>query len=63
MREDYREWLNARPNILGNISIAREDLIKLFEIYNSLSPNKMKPTTCGSCLTNVKKTIKLNYEN
>jgi hypothetical protein len=57
-----KQWLDARPYILGNVRITPEDNRELFAIYNRLTGETMKVTSCGRCVANVKKTIKHYYD-
>ena len=62
MTQEDRDWLDARPFILGNTTPSREDLMELFNIYNRLTGESMKFTTCGRCVLNVKNRIKMYYD-
>ena len=62
MTQEHITWLNERPYILGNVTTTKEELVKLFEIYNAVTGQTKKPTTCGRCVLNTKKTIKHYYD-
>jgi hypothetical protein len=62
MKQEDIDWLNERPNILGNTSVAREDLTRLFQIYNDVTGEKKAVTGCGRCILNTKKMIKMHYD-
>ena len=38
------------------------ELQRLFEIYNKITGENKRVTSCGRCITNVKKVIKLEYD-
>lgn len=59
--EDY-EWLKENINLLGNIKSSRESLIQLYAIYNRITGEQLKPSSCGRCQYNVKKRILAEYE-
>lgn len=60
-QEDY-EWLKERPHLLGNVRMARTDLVRLFNIYNEITGENKPITSCGRCVLNIKKRLKLEYE-
>jgi len=62
MTQEHIEWLDNHPHILGNTTVSKEQLIKLFEIYNAVTGETKRPTSCGRCLLNTKKTIKHYYD-
>lgn len=62
MTQEDKAWLDARPNVLGNTGQSREELVQLFDIYNRLTGENMKFTTCGRCVLNVKNRIKMYYD-
>ena len=62
MTQEDKEWLDQYPHILGNTSLTREQLINLFAIYNRLTGERKGVTSCGRCITNIKKTIKHYYD-
>ena len=56
------EWLDANRQILGNVRMTREQLERVFSIYNSIT-NENKPiTSCGRCVLNIKKRLRFEYE-
>ncbi len=62
MTQQDKQWLDNHPYILGNVRITPEENRELFAIYNRLTGENMRPTTCGRCVANVKKTIKHYYD-
>lgn len=62
MKQEDIDWLNQRPHILANVSLSREDLVRLFAIYNSVTGEKKAVTGCGRCITHTKKTVKYHYD-
>ncbi len=59
--EDY-EWLSANPLVLQNVRLTKEQNRRIFSIYNELTGDNKPPTSCGRCVTSVKKTLKFYYE-
>jgi len=62
MTQEDRDWLDARPFILGNTTPSREDLVVLWQIYNRLTGENHKFSTCGRCILNMKNRIKMYYD-
>ena len=48
-----------------NVKLTREQTDRLYKIYNQVTGELKKPTSCGRCLQNVRKRIKveLNKNN
>jgi len=56
------EWLEDNRQNQGNVRMTREQLERVFNIYNSIT-NENKPiTSCGRCVLNIKKRLRLEYE-
>ena len=62
MTLEDKQWLDANPYILGNVSHTREQLEMLFAIYNRLTGESKRVTGCGRCIMTTKKTIKHYYD-
>jgi hypothetical protein len=62
MTLEDKQWLDQHPHILGNVRITPEENAMLFAIYNRLTGENKKPTSCGRCVANTKKTIKHYYD-
>jgi len=62
MIQQDKQWLDEHPYILGNVRITPEENAMLFAIYNRLTGETKRPTSCGRCLLNTKKTIKHYYD-
>ena len=60
IKKDY-EWLDANRQLLGNVTMTRDKLQILFDMYNRITGDN-KPSSCGRCVLNVKKRLKLAYE-
>lgn len=61
-QEDYNWLLENRQLLYNSIRMTREQSYKIFEIYNQIAPKKMNPTSCGSCVRNVIKLLKQEFE-
>lgn len=62
MTQEHIDWLDQHPHILKNVSIKKDELVKLFEIYNAVTGETARPTSCGRCVDRTKKTIKHYYD-
>ena len=62
MTPQDKQWLDEHPHILGNVRMTPEENKELFAVYNRLTGENMRPTTCGRCVLNTKKTIKHYYD-
>jgi len=62
MKQEYLDWIENNWVYFGNVTLNREVVNKLFEIYNSITNENKRPTSCGRCVNNVKKRIVFEYE-
>ncbi len=60
-RKDY-EWVDANRQLLGNVSMTRDKLEIMFDMYNRITGDNKPTTSCGRCVLNVKKRIRTEYE-
>lgn len=63
MRQDDIIWV--RNNMLLLTTSRRYEvgeLQRIFDIYNNITGEKKKTTSCGRCIETVKKRIKLEYD-
>lgn len=60
-RTDY-EWLEMNLKLLGNVRMTRPELERLFSIYNSITGENKPITSCGRCVLNIKKRLRIEYE-
>lgn len=58
---DYN-WIKNNLSIFNNIKLTVEQKERMFQIYNTVSNVTMKPTSCGRCVSNVKKKLKIEYD-
>jgi hypothetical protein len=59
--EEYT-WLDQNQLVLTNIRMTPEQQRMVFQIYNSVTGENKKTTSCGRCVMNVKKRLKFEYE-
>jgi hypothetical protein len=58
MREDYIKFiLDNQLMFTGNVSMSQEQREKLYEIYNYITGQNARPTSCGRCVANVKRLV------
>ena len=63
LKAEDRQWLDENRNMLYvSTRITKEDGIRLYDIYNSLTGLNKTPNGCGSCMRNTINTIKKAYE-
>lgn len=62
MKQEHIDWIESNPFIFKNVRVYPEQLEMLFEIFNDLTGRNDKVTSCGRCVSNIKKKIKLEYE-
>lgn len=60
-RTDY-DWLTMNLKLLGNVRMTRPELERLFSIYNSITGENKPITSCGRCVLNIKKRLRIEYE-
>ena len=64
MTETHRQYV--KDNMLLFTTSRRyqpEEIRMIFEIYNAITGQKNKPTSCGRCVQTAKQTIVHYYEN
>jgi hypothetical protein len=59
MNKEQEKWLEENSLVLMNVKLTREQSDKLYEIYNSITGEMKRPSSCGRCLQNVRKRIKI----
>lgn len=62
MRETEYLWLKDNLHVFQNVKLTIDERQQMFDIYNRLSGQKMKPTSCGRCVSNVKKRLLVEYD-
>ena len=62
MKDQDITWLNERPHIFGNVKLTREETQRIYDIYNSITGENKKTSSCGRCVYNVKKRVLVEYE-
>ena len=60
-QEDF-DYLKENLFIFNNVKLTPEQVARLFRIYSHLDGREHRPTSCGRCLSNVKKRIQAEYE-
>lgn len=63
MTEQDYNWLKDNQFIFNNVRLTQEQVDMLFEIYSRIDGKVHKPTSCGRCVSNAKKRVKVAYEN
>ncbi len=59
--EDF-DWLGANFKLLGNVRMSREEVHRLFDIYNAITKENKPITSCGRCVHAVKQRLRVEYE-
>ena len=62
MKQEHIDWIEANPFIFKNVRIYQDQLEMLFTIFNDITGRNDRVTSCGRCVNNVKKKIKLEYD-
>ena len=62
MTQQDLEWLEANQLIFGNIRLSKEQHAEMFDIYNRITGENKRTTSCGRCVMSVKKRLKFEYE-
>lgn len=63
LKAEDKQWLDENRNMLYvSTRITKEDGVRLYDIYNSITGEKKTPNGCGSCMRNTINTIKKAYE-
>ena len=63
MREDHFNWVKENWKILnvGGYRYNKEQTAMIYEIYNDITKQNKKATSCGRCTTNTINAIKAAY--
>lgn len=62
MKDKDYNWLTNNLNILGNVKATRDQLQRMFDIYNDITKENKRTTQCGRCVYNIKKRLLVEYE-
>lgn len=62
MTQEHYQWLDTNRQVLGNIRMTPEQQRMVFQIYNAITGENKKTTSCGRCVMNVKKRLIHEYE-
>jgi len=62
MTQQDKQWLDQNQMVFKNVRLTPEQNQMLFAIYNRLTGDNMKPTSCGRCVANAKKQVKYHYD-
>ena len=59
--EDYN-WLKDNYTLLGNVRMTQEQAKELYDVYNRITGDNKPVSSCGRCVLNIKKRLKIEYE-
>jgi hypothetical protein len=59
--EDY-DWLHNNYTLLGNVRMTQEQAKELYNVYNRITGDNKPVSSCGRCVLNIKKRLKIEYE-
>ena len=59
--EDYK-WLTDNHSLLGNVRMTQEQARMIYDIYNRITGENKPMSSCGRCVLNIKKRLKIEYE-
>ncbi len=59
--EDY-DWLHNNYSLLGNVRMTQEQAKELYDVYNRITGDNKPVSSCGRCVLNIKKRLKIEYE-
>ena len=63
LQQHQLDWVTANQTIFRvSLRLNPDQLMRLFNIYNSITGENKKVTTCGRCLEGVKKTVYGQYQ-
>jgi len=62
MKEADLQWLEDNIYLLGNVRMTKEQLDRVFSIYNGITKENKPVTSCGRCVLNIKKRLRFEYE-
>jgi hypothetical protein len=60
-QKDY-DWLTENKHVFNNVRLTIDEKQRLFAIYNSVTNETMKVTSCARCVSNVKKRLVVEYD-
>lgn len=61
INEDY-DWLHNNYTLLGNVRMTQEQAKELYDVYNRITGDNKPVSSCGRCVLNIKKRLKIEYE-
>lgn len=62
MTEEQLLWIEANRVIFtSNVSTSKENVLKVYEIYNTITGENKKPNGCGRCYVTTKKRVLKEY--
>lgn len=62
LQQHQLDWVTANQTIFRvSLRLNQEQLVNLFNIYNSITGENKKVTSCGRCLDGVKKIVYGQY--
>jgi hypothetical protein len=61
INEDY-DWLHNNYSLLGNVRMTQEQAKELYDVYNRITGDNKPVSSCGRCVLNIKKRLKIEYE-
>ena len=56
--EDYK-WLTDNHSLLGNVRMTQDQAKELYDIYNRITGENKPVSSCGRCVLNIKKRLKI----
>ena len=59
--EDYK-WLTDNHSLLGNVRMTQDQARMIYDIYNRITGENKPMSSCGRCVFNIKKRLKIEYE-
>lgn len=59
--EDYK-WLTDNYSLLGNVRMTQDQAKELYDVYNRITRENKPVSSCGRCVLNIKKRLKIEYE-
>lgn len=62
MTEEQLLWMEAHINIFtSNVSTSKENVAKVYEIYNAITGEGKSPNGCSRCWVSTKKRVLKHY--
>lgn len=63
LNQEQMDWVTANQTMFRvSLRLAPEQLNQLFTIYNSITGENKRVTSCGRCVDGVKKTVYGQYQ-